>query len=120
MKVVITPSFPQISNPEEMLQLKDILVNLKEERLIPYETSISESRLLCYETGLNEFVEHTGVNNALGRINNAMNQVAAIYSMVNFCAEPMTAPKALSLKGMGVIVTSGVEMIFEEPKKDAK
>ena len=31
MKVVITPSFPQISNPEEILQLKDILVDLKEE-----------------------------------------------------------------------------------------
>ena len=56
MKVVITPSFPQISNPEEMLQLKDILVDLKEERLIPYETTISEFRLLCYERGLNEFI----------------------------------------------------------------
>ena len=55
MKVVITSSFPQISSPEEMLQLKDILVYLKEERLIPYETSISEFKLLCYERGLNEF-----------------------------------------------------------------
>ena len=55
MKVVITPSFPQISNPEEMLQLKDNLVDLKEERLIPYETSISEFKLLCYERGFNDF-----------------------------------------------------------------
>jgi len=55
MKVVITPSFPQISSSEEMLQLKDILVDLKEERLIPYETTISEFRLLCYERGLNEY-----------------------------------------------------------------
>ena len=46
MKVVITPSFPQIANPGELLQLKDILVNLKEERLIPYETTISEFKLL--------------------------------------------------------------------------
>ena len=55
MKVVITTSFPQITNPGELLYLKDILVDLKEERLIPYETSISEFRLLCYERGLNEF-----------------------------------------------------------------
>ena len=55
-------------------------------------SSALEEALNDLETGLNEFVEHTGVNNALGRINNAMNQVAAIYSMVNFCAEPMTAP----------------------------
>ena len=55
MKVVITHSFPQISNPEEMLQLKVILVDLKEERLIPYETTISEFKLLCYERGFNEY-----------------------------------------------------------------
>ena len=55
MKVVINTSFPQISNPDEMLQLKDILVDLKEARLIPYETTISEFKLLCYERGFNEF-----------------------------------------------------------------
>jgi len=55
MKVVITPSFPQIANSAEMLQLKDIIVDLKEQRLIPYETSISEFKLLCYERGLNEY-----------------------------------------------------------------
>ena len=42
MKVVITQSFPQITDPGEFLRLKDILVTLKEERLIPYETTISE------------------------------------------------------------------------------
>ena len=55
MKVVITPSFPQVFDSAEMLRINDILVNLKEERLIPYETSISEFRLLCYERGLNEY-----------------------------------------------------------------
>ena len=55
MKVVITPSFPQTINSGELLMLKDILVSLKEERLIPYETSISEFKLLCYERGLNEY-----------------------------------------------------------------
>ena len=49
MKVVITPSFPQISNPEEMLQLKDILVNLKEERLINETMIISEFKEVCFE-----------------------------------------------------------------------
>tara|TARA_R100000322_G_C5273071_1_gene147596 strand:- start:242 stop:436 length:195 start_codon:yes stop_codon:yes gene_type:complete len=55
MKVVITPSFPQITNSAELLHLKDILVELKENKLIPYETSISEFKLLCFERGLNEF-----------------------------------------------------------------
>tara|TARA_B100000214_G_scaffold172327_1_gene123901 strand:- start:1181 stop:1375 length:195 start_codon:yes stop_codon:yes gene_type:complete len=55
MKVVITPSFLQITDPGEFLRLKDILVTLKEERLIPYETTISEFKSLCYERGLNEY-----------------------------------------------------------------
>ena len=55
MKVVITTSFPQTINSGELLMLKDILVSLKEERLIPYETTISEFKILCYERGLNEY-----------------------------------------------------------------
>ena len=55
MKVVITPSFPQVFDSAEMLRINDVLVDLKEERLIPYETTISEFRLLCYERGLNGF-----------------------------------------------------------------
>jgi len=55
MKVVITPSFPQTSNQEELLQLNDILVDLKEERLLAPQISISDFKLLCYERGLNEY-----------------------------------------------------------------
>lgn len=55
-------------------------------------SSALEEALNDLEAGLNDFVEHTGVNNALGRVNNAMNQIAAIYSMVNFCEDPMVAP----------------------------
>ena len=55
MKVVITPSSPHIANQEELLQLNDILVDLKEERLLPPQTSIYEFKLLCYERGLNDY-----------------------------------------------------------------
>ena len=55
MKVVITPSFQQTSNQEELLQLNDILVDLKEERLLAPDISISDFKLLCYERGLNEY-----------------------------------------------------------------
>ena len=55
MKVVITPSFPQTSNQEELLQLNDILVDLKEERLLAPHISVSDFKLLCYERGLNEY-----------------------------------------------------------------
>lgn len=55
-------------------------------------SSALEEALNDLEAGLNDFIEHTGVNNALSRVNNAMNQIAAIYSMVNFCSDPMVAP----------------------------
>jgi len=54
MKVVITPTFPLLSN-EDMLQWNDMLVQLKEERLVDNLMSISEFKLLCMERGLNEF-----------------------------------------------------------------
>ena len=46
MKVVITPSFPQIFDSAEMLRINDILVNLKEERLVNETISISEFKEL--------------------------------------------------------------------------
>ena len=54
MKVVITPSFPLLSN-EDMLQWNDMLVQLKEEGIVNHLMSISEFKLLCMERGLNEF-----------------------------------------------------------------
>tara|TARA_B100000424_G_scaffold59439_1_gene43069 strand:+ start:234 stop:428 length:195 start_codon:yes stop_codon:yes gene_type:complete len=55
MKVVITPSFRQAFNSAEMLRINDVLVDLKEERLINETMSISEFREVCFERGLNEF-----------------------------------------------------------------
>ena len=55
MKVVITPSFPQVFDSAEMLRTNDILVNLKEERLVNETMSISEFKVLCFERGLNEY-----------------------------------------------------------------
>ena len=55
MKVVITPSFQQGFNSAEMLGVNDILVDLKEERLVNETMSISEFKVLCFERGLNEF-----------------------------------------------------------------
>ena len=55
MKVVITPSFQQGFNSSEMLRINDVLVDLKEERLVHETMSISEFKILCFERGLNEF-----------------------------------------------------------------
>ena len=55
MKVVITPSFPQVFDSAEMLRINDVLVDLKEERLIHPTMSISEFKQLCFERGLNEY-----------------------------------------------------------------
>ena len=54
MKVVITPTFPLLSN-EDMLQWNDMLTELKEQKLVDNLMSISEFKLLCMERGLNEF-----------------------------------------------------------------
>jgi len=54
MKVVITPTFPQLSN-EEILLWHDILTELKEEGVVNKLMSISEFKFLCMERGLNEF-----------------------------------------------------------------
>ena len=54
MKVVITPTFPLLSN-EDMLQWNDMLTQLKEQKLVDNLMSISEFKLLCMERGLNEF-----------------------------------------------------------------
>ena len=55
MKVVITPSFRQAFNSAEMLRINDVLVDLKEERLVNETMSISEFKKVCFERGLNEF-----------------------------------------------------------------
>ena len=55
MKVVITPSFRKAYNSAEMLRINDVLVDLKEERLVNETISISEFKELCFERGLNEY-----------------------------------------------------------------
>ena len=55
MKVVITPSFQQEFNSAEMLRINDVLVDLKEERLVNETMSISEFKEVCFDRGLNEF-----------------------------------------------------------------
>tara|TARA_A100001515_G_scaffold100286_1_gene81138 strand:+ start:20 stop:214 length:195 start_codon:yes stop_codon:yes gene_type:complete len=55
MKVVITPSFRQGFDSAEMLRINDVLVDLKEERLIHPTMSISEFKQVCFERGLNEY-----------------------------------------------------------------
>lgn len=54
MKVVITSTSPVLSN-EDMLQWKDMLMQLKEEGLVNNLMSISEFKILCMERGLNDF-----------------------------------------------------------------
>mgnify|MGYP003120335566 FL=1 len=55
MKVVITSSFQQEFNSAEMLRINDVLVSLKEERLVNETMSISEFKKICFERGLNEY-----------------------------------------------------------------
>tara|TARA_X000001388_G_scaffold53002_1_gene38688 strand:+ start:991 stop:1185 length:195 start_codon:yes stop_codon:yes gene_type:complete len=55
MKVVITSPYPQVFDSAEMLRINDVLVDLKEERLVNPTMSISEFKVICFERGLNEY-----------------------------------------------------------------
>lgn len=61
MKVVITPTFQRDFDSAEMLRLNDMLVELKEEKLLKPTMSISEFKVLCFERGLNEYRKDLGV-----------------------------------------------------------
>ena len=46
------------------------------------------------EKALDDFTAHTNIDNALGRLNAAMSEFAAIANMINFCGTPVV-PKAI-------------------------
>jgi len=54
MKVVITPN-PQQSLDSELLQFNDILVELKENKLISKTISLNDFKLICLHRGLNDY-----------------------------------------------------------------
>ncbi len=62
MKVVITPTFQRDFDSAETLRLNDMLVELKEEKLLKPTMSISEFKVLCFERGLNEYRKDLGVS----------------------------------------------------------
>tara|TARA_Y100001972_G_scaffold96116_1_gene118468 strand:- start:102 stop:293 length:192 start_codon:yes stop_codon:yes gene_type:complete len=54
MKVVITPN-PQQSLDSELLEFNDILVELKENKLINKNISLNDFKLTCLHRGLNDY-----------------------------------------------------------------
>tara|TARA_B100000927_G_scaffold246288_1_gene209166 strand:+ start:1079 stop:1270 length:192 start_codon:yes stop_codon:yes gene_type:complete len=54
MKVVITPTFSNNSD-EELLQINDVLAELKEDRLIDQNTTVLDFKITCLHRGLNEY-----------------------------------------------------------------
>lgn len=63
MKVVITPSFPRELDSSEMLIVRDIFDNLKEESLISSSMNISEFKELCFQRGLNDYRKDLSMTN---------------------------------------------------------
>mgnify|MGYP001387578254 FL=1 len=54
MKVVITPN-PQQSLDSELLEFSDILVELKENKLINKNISLNDFKFICLHRGLNDY-----------------------------------------------------------------
>ena len=46
------------------------------------------------EKALDDFIAHTNIDNALGRLNSAVAEFAAIANMINFCGTPVV-PRAI-------------------------
>tara|TARA_R100000654_G_scaffold33700_5_gene58937 strand:+ start:6100 stop:6294 length:195 start_codon:yes stop_codon:yes gene_type:complete len=63
MKVVITPSFPRELDSSEMLIVRDIFDDLKEESLISASMNISEFKELCFQRGLNDYRKDLSMTN---------------------------------------------------------
>jgi hypothetical protein len=62
-----------------------------------------QDQLNTMKNTLGGLLDHLGVNSTIARMQNIINQVASIYSMVNFCDNPVTAPNigALLDKALG-------------------
>lgn len=54
MKVVITPTFSN-NYDEELLQINDVLAELKDDRLIDQNTTVLDFKITCLHRGLNEY-----------------------------------------------------------------
>lgn len=42
------------------------------------------------DTAFDNYLEHTGISNVLGRLDSALSEVSQIASMINFCGKPIT------------------------------
>jgi hypothetical protein len=51
-----------------------------------------QDQLNTMKNTLGGLLDHLGVNSTIARMQNVINQMASIYSLVNFCDNPVTAP----------------------------
>lgn len=69
-------------------------INLK--RLLNLDPSIGEIQdelkqsLMQLDQAFDKFLEHTQIENVLGRINDALSEITNIANMINFCGKPIT------------------------------
>lgn len=56
---------------------------------IPAALGALSGALLDAQDALNSFIEHTGFDSLLGRLNGAINEIASIANMINFCGTPI-------------------------------
>jgi hypothetical protein len=65
------------------------------------------------EKALDDFIAHTNIDNALGRLNSAVAEFAAIANMINFCGTPVV-PRAIPnvlRDAMGSFVGAGKDIL---------
>ena len=65
-----------------------------------------QDQLSTLKKTLNGLLDHLGVNSAIGRMQNIINQLASIWSMINFCDSPITAPN------MGAMLDNALASLF--------
>jgi len=68
-----------------------------------------QDQLNTMKNTLSGLLDHLGVNSTIARMQNVINQMATIYSLVNFCDNPVTAPNigALLDKALGSLFGPG-------------
>jgi len=69
--------------------------------------------LQALNNAFNDFLQHTGIQNVLNRINDVIAEIAGIANMINFCGEPLVPiPIPLSLENaLQSFLGRGMDMI---------
>ena len=86
----VTVLCPECSHTRKKKRDKCLSVNLKAMLGINGLQQQLKNALSKLDVGVDKFLQHTGINSILSRLNSALGEITQIANMVNFCGKPIT------------------------------